>query len=539
MLRLLGVEPRAFLALVRAFILMDLRGQHYAAATASKAMYVLSPLFIVIGQLLTSSAILTGMLYARVEVWFFSFAHLSMGMLFLLTTFVVEFQEVALNPQDLAILGPRPVPPRTYAAARLANLLFYLVLMFLALTIIPAIAGASLREVGWGYAPAFVLASLTGSLAVMAAVVLLLSAFEQNETMRSLKAVLSWAQIVILGLVFFGGQAVLRGGGFPAVQTWGAFPPPWVQWLPSTWLARFVEEASCEPSPLTLLKALGLVAVAVASCLLVGLRLSYLYRAMRPVEQAAPTLRPMASPGGLPAVWLADGPEERVGYWLGLTFLWRDAALTLRCLFAFQLALVIGIVGIATRQFANPMSDDDPTRTALTLLSLFLVPLAAPNLVFNLSYCRDSGGGWLLRAAPVARPVALAAGACKAVFVWVVTPLCVALGLAAGWAWGDALSAALHAGLTWGLTWVFVLASLWLVSPALPFTLPPARGGALALPLLPMLALGGVATALGLIHAKAAIYPAYWVAAFALLPVAGWLVARQAERRLAHLGGAA
>ena len=59
MLRLLGVEPRAFLALVRAFILMDLRGQHYAAATASRAMYMLSPLFIVVGQLLTASALLT------------------------------------------------------------------------------------------------------------------------------------------------------------------------------------------------------------------------------------------------------------------------------------------------------------------------------------------------------------------------------------------------------------------------------------------------------------------------------------------------
>ncbi|MGL4554685.1 MAG: hypothetical protein ACRC33_26260 [Gemmataceae bacterium] len=539
MLRLFGVEPRAFAALVRAFLLMDLRGQHFAAATASKAMYALSPLFIVVGQLLASSALLTAMLYARVEVWFFSFAHLSLGMLSLLTAFIVEFQEAALNPDDLAVLGPRPVPPRTYAAARLANLLFYFALMFLAVTVIPAVAGASLRDAGWWFAPAFALASLAGGLAAMAAVVLLLSALEQGETLRTLKVVLSWSQIVLLGSVFFGGQAVLRAGGFPAVQAWGAFPPAWAERLPPAWLARFVEEASCEPTPVTAAKALGMAGVAAASCLLVGLRLSSLYRAIRPVEQAAGAARPMASPGGLSGGWLTSGPEERAGYWLGLTFLRRDPGLTVRCLFAFQLALAVGVVGIATGQFANPMRDDDPSRTGLTLLALFLVPLAAPNLVFNLSYCRDSAGGWLLRSAPVARPAALARGACKAVFAWVVTPLCVALGLAAGWAWGDPLSAALHAALTWGLTWVFVLASLWLISPALPFSLPPARGGALALPPLPTFALGTVAAAVALIHAKAAVYPAYWVAAFAVLPLVGWLVSRRAERRLARLGGAA
>lgn len=538
MLRLLGIDPRAFSALVRAFILMDLRGQHYAAATASKPVYVLSPLFIVVGQFLACSALLCGFLYARVDVFFFAFANLTLSMLLLATTVVVEFQEVVLSPSDLAIIGHRPVPPRTYAAARLTNLLFYFGLMFLALTLIPTVCGATLRDAGWWFGPAYFLASLTGNLGLLAVMVLVLASFDHNQGMQTLKAVLSWSQIILIMVLFYGGQLLVRGGLW-GLQVWGAFPPPWTQHLPPTWLARFVERAACEPDATVGWQALALLGMSGAACLVVGVRLTMLYRRMQPIEQAAAVRLPMAPErvGGLGGPgWLARTPEERVGYWMGLTFLWRDPGLTLRCLFAFQLTLAIAVVGLVSGQFDNPLRETDPQKTALALLAFFLLPMGAPNLVFNLSYSRDSHGGWLLRTAPVERPLDLARGACKAVMLWVVTPLCVVLGVAAAVAWRDPLSAALHAGLAWGLTWVFILASLWLICPAWPFSLPPARGGSLALPPLPMLALGTVATTLGLIHAKAAIHPVYWVVAFGALPLAGWLVSRQAARWMARLG---
>ena len=84
------------------------------------------------------------------------------------------------------------------------------------------------------------------------------------------------------------------------------------------------------------------------------------------------------------------------------------------------------VAGLASRQFGNPMAESDPKLVMLTLAAVFLLPMSAPALVFNLAYCKDSSGGWLLRSAPVARPLGLAIGACKAVQLWVVTPLCVA-----------------------------------------------------------------------------------------------------------------
>ena len=63
-----GVEPRSFHALVSTWLLMDLREQHFAQATATKPHFLLSPLFLVVGQCLTLSAVTSLVLFARVDV---------------------------------------------------------------------------------------------------------------------------------------------------------------------------------------------------------------------------------------------------------------------------------------------------------------------------------------------------------------------------------------------------------------------------------------------------------------------------------------
>src|SRR5205807_1967446 len=98
--------------------------------------------------------------FARTDVFFFVFANLSMSLLMMASTLLVEFHEVVLNPSDLNLLGHRPVAPRTYAAARFANLLFYVGLMVAALNLMPLIVGAGLRDAGPRYVPAYLLASL-------------------------------------------------------------------------------------------------------------------------------------------------------------------------------------------------------------------------------------------------------------------------------------------------------------------------------------------------------------------------------------------
>jgi hypothetical protein len=537
----LGVDPRGFAALTRAFVLMDLRGQHYARATATRPHYLLSPLFLVVGQCLTLSALASLLLFARVDVFFYAFAGLSLSMLVLATTVLVEFQEIVLDPRDLDTIGHRPVSPRTYAAARFANLLFYFGLMYLALNLFPLILGAGLRDAGPWYAPAYLLASLAGNLVVLAGVVLLLSLGATSSRLDGLKEVLAWTQIVLIMVVFYGGQLMLKDGTH-AIQIWGAFPPEWVRYLPPTWLAHFAEEAATAPGLRTAWAALLLAGVALAAVALTVARLAWLYRDMQPVLRSGER-RPMPAErvGGLGgwAGWLTSASEERVGYWMCRTFLLRDTGLAMRCLLAFNLAIAAAGLGLLTEQFGNPCREHEPARILAPVLTVYLIVLAVPAVVYNLSFCRDSGGAWLLAGAPLAGPGGVARGACKAVMVWLVTPLCLLFALAALLAWGDVAAALLHAALAWALAWPAALAGLWLVAQAPPFALPPARGSALGLPPLPMAGLSAVAFSMAAVHAALAWSPAFWLGAGAVCVGGSWWLGRKADARLARLGGPA
>src|SRR5438045_9031667 len=96
-----GVDPRGFAALTKALVLRDLRGQHYATATASKPHYVLSPLFLVVGQCLLASALCCALLFARVDVSFFAFVNHTLSLLVLGTALVVELPQVPPDPAAL------------------------------------------------------------------------------------------------------------------------------------------------------------------------------------------------------------------------------------------------------------------------------------------------------------------------------------------------------------------------------------------------------------------------------------------------------
>ena len=536
LLERLGIEPRAFLALTRAMILRDLRGQHYAAATAAKSQHLLSPLAIVVGQCLTTSVLCCALLFARVEVFFFAFVNLSIGLLLLASVIVVEFQEVVLDPDDLSILGHRPVSPRTYAAAKFVNLLFYFVLMYLAFALFPMVVGAGLRDAGPWYLPAYLLASFSSSAILLVAIVAVLSAPGQSEKLMGLRRLLSWAQIVSILLVFYGGQLVLRDGT-AAVQVWGAFPPEWIRYLPTTWLARFVERAAATPDGAVLAWAAILIGVTVLVCSLGFLRLSRLYSAMQPVEAAMSRVRPMAASRiGSLAGWFGRTREERVGYRLCLMFLRRDAGLAVRCAMTFNLAVVALVVGVVHGPFGNPFRTIDIVEGAFTVMAVFAIPAAVPFLVHNLTYSRDSAGGWLLHVAPVADPLGLVLGSVKAVYVWMALPLCVVLGAASALVWRDPLAGVLHAALAAGWTWAMFLASLWLVARAWPFSLPRARGSSLAMPPLPLFALGTMLGTLATAYVLLARYPVYWAVNFAAMPVLAWWLRRQAVRGISTLG---
>ncbi len=212
----MGVEPAKFVALVRAMLVMDLRNQAYTRATATKPSHWITPLFWVVGQCLTVSAVTSLVFFMRVDCFFYALTGLVTSMLVLAATVVVEYQEIVLDPRDLELIGTRPVTPATYVAARFANLLFYLVLMFVALNLFPMILGAALRDASVYYAPAYLLAALAGNAIVVAVVIGVLSFGSGTQSLKSLKEFLAWTQIVLILVAGYGAQLMFRDRGHRA-----------------------------------------------------------------------------------------------------------------------------------------------------------------------------------------------------------------------------------------------------------------------------------------------------------------------------------
>lgn len=537
-LKRLGVDPRAFRALLSSFMMMDFRGAHYSQSTGVKPREVLSPLVCVIGQCLLLSGITAGVLFRRVDVFFFAFANLSVSMLVIAAAVVVEFQEVVFDVRDLHIVAPRPVSSRTYSTARFANLLCYVLAMWLGLNIFPLIAGAGLRDAGAWFAPAYLTASLAAAVMTAGAVILLLAGLGNSARLNRWRDVLAWVQVAILLVVGYGAQLMFRRRDY-ALEMWAAFPPQWVHDLPSAWLGRFVEHAAVAPQASQLGTAAAIVGLTVLVCVAAVVRLAGLYGGVHPVEGVR-----RATTVAMPRVGELRGPivrllcrnrAERAGYWLARTLLFRDGGLRMRCLYAFNTVAAIVILGLGTQQFDDPLQVRQVDKVLLPILSVYFVCLAVPVALYNVTFVKDAAAAWLLFASPVDPPPGIARGVCKALLAYVVAPLCIALGLVAAWAWGSPLSAALHALLAFALCWPMALATLWGATPAHPLTRDPSRGGSIGPIIVPLAGLGTVVMLVAAVHLFWGGEVWFWVAVFPAVVLATLWLGPAADRRMRAL----
>jgi len=525
----LGIRPRPFRALMRAWLLMSLRSQHFARATGAKPGEPLPPLVWVVGQYVLAGGFLSAALFARVDVWTFAFCGLATSMLLIATAMVVELQESVLAPGDALVVGHRPVPGRTYAAARLLNLGFYLTLLTVAANIFPAILGAALRDAGPWYLPAYLLAAAAGSCAVAAAVILL-AARSGKAPGADLRDLLAWTQIVLLVLIFYGAQWMLRDDRHRLLRFF-AHPPAWLAWLPPAWLADFVAMAAGGKTAPALRGAAALAIVAGLAVVLVLARLARVYawgpHASRshpagslgdPKDLGGGKVRP---PRSFRLARLAlrmtparSGRPQRALLALCLTMLRRDSDLRLRTLPPLATVVAVVAFGLATGQLASPFTGT-PATAALSLAAVQLVVLAVPVMLHNLQSSRDHQASWLLAVAP--RPRVAARAARAAVCYGIALPVLAVLSGVLAWAWRSPVQAALH-GL---FAWIEVLAVSWGTLAAVRFELPFSRP----------VTVGGASGGSEMAPWLAA------VAAAALLLGAGELWAASAPWRLAAYGG--
>ena len=452
-LRGLGIRVRPFRALLRAYVLMDFRSQQFGRATASKPKDLVTPLFWVIGQYLLLSAITCAVLFARVDAFFFALVNLGISMLVIGTSLIVEFNEVVLDAEDLNVIGHQPVPLRTYAAARLTNLLGYVLLMTVALNLFPAIIGLGLRDTGWMYLPAYLTAAFLGNLAVVGLLLLLYTTVIGGRPRDAVREVLAWTQTVLIMVAFYGGQAVFRDSQ-DRLETAAYNLPDWIMYLPPAWLAHFVD--STAPAHMGVkwwIAGLGLL-FNIGLWTLVMQRISVAYARMQPAGTAwqratLPALWKPGRLGGALTKWLTRSRTETAAFWLCTTMLRRDHDLRMRSWPALGVVIALVLLGLFTGQLGDPFVNRDLATSVLPIAALYLLAYPLPAIIHNLNFSRDHAASWLLWSAPVADRVAFAEGMRKAVTYRILLPLLLALFVIFTVVWRDVWHALFHTAVGW------------------------------------------------------------------------------------------
>lgn len=470
------LQARPLRALLGALLKMDLRNQAYGKAIGAKPNELLPPVYWVLGQFLATSMLLSLMLFARVEVWFFAFANLSATAVLLFSALVVEFHEVVLDPADAEVLAHRPVSRPTYAAARLLNLLAYVAFMTAANAVFPLVLGSALRDGSWAFAAAYVPAVAITAAGVTAVVVLLYLVLGARSMLDRARPLLAWVQIASILVIFYGAQAMLRvaDGG---VEYLAARPPPWLERLPTASLARAVE-AAVQGRWSDAGGVLGLgVAGAAVLCGLAGVVLGLSWRSVGELQKmgSGPVSRGAAEKWGLTP--FSTRRVEHAVRWLVRAMLKRDGELKMKSFPALATPAAAVALGWATGQLADPSAVQGES-IVLALAAPVVLAGAVPSLFQNVLFSRSADAGLMLSVAPIARGAEVGRGARKAVLMTLVAPAVFVLLLALAVAWREPVHAAVHAAIAWLLVEHAARLAQVMVLTHLPFSRAPVRGGA-------------------------------------------------------------
>ncbi|TNE85995.1 MAG: hypothetical protein EP330_23965 [Deltaproteobacteria bacterium] len=519
LLRWLGVQPRPFRALLRTFVALDLRGQFYGLATGAKAGELVSPLYWVVGQMLTVSLLLTALMQGRVEAWFYAFASLSATAVMVFSAVVVEFQEAAFDPKDITVVGHRPVSSRTWSLARGLNLSLYVALIGVAMTLFPTGMGLGLRdtEVRWLW-----LFPWANAVVAVGTAALALTVYASGSVAgpgENLKKVAAWVQILAIMALFYGGQLMLRDGSGGI----GLVPlhlDPWVSYVPTLPLGHAVADGALRPLFLGTSVSTLLTVVAWAALRRAWERVSRVRSTDREVRVSAP---PRAGTLSRPLVArLLGGRRPAAVHALVRTVLARDSELRARLVTVLAMPAAAAVLGPLTAQYAPPSQQS--TTSVLPLATVALLASTLPTAMHALKASRDHRAAW--RLAEVWGPSGRS-GARTALLSWLYWPFVLAHAGLCAWWWSAPVEAALHGlvGLAL-LDFVSRLAahSLW-VRPIL--SVPPVRGGTLGGALGVVAGVGALASVLGGLWFAVAPWPLATAGFAALLAVAGQFVDRE------------
>jgi len=421
-----GRDPRAadrgqLAALFAAGIKLDLR--------ASRAMHgrtKVPPLVIALFVYAMMGTVLAFALLRQDDPFVYSLFTMSAAMFMTGLMVIMEYSTVVVNPDDFDIMAHRPISSKTYFWAKSANLLFFVTVTGLALTLPAAVVGGTMLA-GPLFIPAYLGASVAACIAIAGLAVLLYAVALRIWSYDRFTSVITYVHtaatfVLVLGYVFLP-RAL---GGDAAIPT--IHRGDWVFLAPPAWFAAATQLAlgkGTAQDVLLALMALGAtVAIVVAAANTISLdyskKLSELATASRESETPAATRVFRGSLGRL-GLMFCRNDAERAGFTLLATYMRRDKKLRARIFPAFGLPLAAYVAGLLTGEISDPLVSGADGMGLLQILGFYSM-FVGFFFASGLTQSDQWKASWLFYAAPVEHKVDILLGARKFVMIQFLVP---------------------------------------------------------------------------------------------------------------------
>ena len=244
-------------------IKMELRENRSIAVRKNKKLPpLLSSLIFYAGM----GLILAANLVTKVNPFMYSLLILAYTMVMSGFSVILEFGNSILNPDDWDVLIHRPVNSKTYFLAKLANLLFYVILITSAMSTLPALLGIGVKGNNLFFPFIFIPVSFIANITTACFVIIIYTLLVQKINYQKFKDIIAYCQIGFSLLLFLFYQMIPRLGN-DFFLTDKTKLHSWLYLIPPAWFTGFIQIIYNQTSNINC--QLGLIGISISAVFII------------------------------------------------------------------------------------------------------------------------------------------------------------------------------------------------------------------------------------------------------------------------------
>ncbi|RKY81640.1 hypothetical protein DRQ07_03525 [candidate division KSB1 bacterium] len=415
--KLFGIDRQQFVALLKLHLKLDFRPRSAPQNTKKRLIPQALLPFVVYGWFgffLALSLLTKG---ASTQVYAFFVISYTMVMVFFAV--LHEFDIILINPDDMEIIGYRPVHSKTFSAAKLANFVIYISLLSASLTFLPGAIAFFLNESTVIYPFLLFFSASVSSLVTGFFVVILYTLLLQRISAVKLKEFITYMQVGFTLVIFLVYQLIPRidprvlQSGFNDVSLWFLLAP-------SVWFTGFTEIFSKNPDLFIIYASFAGVIASIIVIFTGGMKFSaagagYLSEKLKESESVSVKPGTVSQKAGF-----GKSSETKAGYFLTMLMIKRDRSVKAGILSLSAIVAASALMSYFDGTMTDPFIKESGTGFSYAFMFSIFIVFAFINFI---QYSTDWEGAWVFKISPMRNPGKLYRGANAVILSRVLVPV--------------------------------------------------------------------------------------------------------------------